>query len=266
MSVTGSASSTNLNVLRGKIRNLSPYALDPTLSIEGSAADAKAVGDALEKKVDRTLIADNLSTNDPEMVLSAKQGVEIKKTVENLRLETDKSISNIGQDISNIQTDVSGAKNSANVAHTAAKAAQTSADSKLAPDGTIAMSADFDMGGNRIVNVSDPEKEDDAANKKYVDACSVSKTFSTEVTLSKSNWASTSGDAPYTQSVDVAEILSADKPHYSVVYSDGIETAKAEKEAFALVDDLDTEPGKVTFTCFDERPEVDLTIQLEVNR
>lgn len=266
MSVTGSATSTNLNVLKGKIRSLAPYAVDPTLSVEGASADAKAVGDELEKKVCYADIVDNLTTSDSDKPLSAKQGVEIKKTVENLRLATNESISNMELDITNMQTSVSGAQNSANVANTAAKAAQTTADSKLAPDGTVAMTADFDMGDNRIINVSDPEEEDDAVNKKYVDSKTGSKKLSLEVTLENDSWASTTGDAPYTQSIDVADILSTDTPHYSVVYSDNVETAKAEKEAFALVDDLDTEPGKLTFTCFDERPEVDLTIQLEVNR
>lgn len=266
MSVTGSAGSTNLNVLRGKIRSLSPYAVDPTLSIEAAAADAKAVGLALDKKVERSWVVDDLTTKDPEMVLSANQGVVIKDSIYNLKLSVNESLSGMRQDISELETSITGAQNSANVANNAANAAQTTADSKVAPDGSVAMTADFNMGNNRINNVSDPEEENDAANKKYVDECFASKTFSTEVTLSKSNWASTSGDAPYTQSVDVAEILSTDKPHYCVVYSDGIETAKEEKEAFALVDDLDTELGKVTFTCFDERPEVDLTIQLEVNR
>ncbi len=266
MSVTGSASSTNLNVLRGKIRSLSAYALDKTLSVEGASAEAKAVGDELEKKVSYADIVDNLNTSDPDKPLSANQGVEIKKTVENLRLATNESISHMELDISNMQTNVSGAQNSANVAHTAAKAAQTTAESKLAPDGTVAMTADFDMGDNRIVNVSDPEEEDDAANKKYVDSKAGSMTLNFEVTLSKESWATTTGDAPYTQSIDLADILSTDKPHYSVVYSDNVETAKAEKEAFALVDDLDTDAGRLTFTAFDERPEVDLTIQMEVNR
>jgi hypothetical protein len=124
------------------------------------------------------------------------------------------------------------------------------------------MESDFDMGDNRVLNVADPEKETDAVNKSYVD----SKKKSFEITLSKSSWATTTGEAPYTQRVTVADILSSDKPHYGVVYSENVETAKEEKNAFALVDDLDTEDGAVVFTCFDKRPEVTLTIQMEVHR
>lgn len=69
--------------------------------------------------------------------------------------------------------------------------------------------------------------------------------------------------APYTQTVAVEDILASDRPHYGVVYS---ENATAEKEAFAMVDDLDTAEGSLTFTCFESKPEIDLIVQLEVNR
>lgn len=72
--------------------------------------------------------------------------------------------------------------------------------------------------------------------------------------------------APYTQTVQVADILETDQPHYGVIYSADPGTAKAEKEAFAMVDDLDTAAGSLTFTCFEAVPAVSLTIQLEVNR
>ena len=262
MSVTGSASSTNLNVLRGKIRSLSPYAIDPTLSVEGASADAKAVGDALDKKIDSADIVDNLTTSDSKRPLSAKQGVEIKKSVDNLRLSTTESLSNMEQDIEELTNTINGAQNSATSAHTAAKEAQTTADGKVAPDGSVAMTADFDMGDNRVLNVADPEENTDGVNKEYVDA----KRQMFEVTLSKSAWATTTGEAPYTQRVTVAGIMASDNPHYSVVYSPNVATAKEEKNAFALVDDLDTEDGSVVFTAFDERPGVTLTIQMEVNR
>jgi hypothetical protein len=84
--------------------------------------------------------------------------------------------------------------------------------------------------------------------------------MSAEVLLAATGW---QGEGPFTQTVAVGGILATDRPHYGVVYSDNWET---EKEAFAMVDDLDTADGSVTFTCFAEKPAADITIQMEVNR
>lgn len=92
--------------------------------------------------------------------------------------------------------------------------------------------------------------------KGYAD--SLHKIFT--VAVPASGW---SASAPYTQTIAVEGILATDTPHWGVVYSDA---ALAEKEAFSVVDELDTAAGSVTFTCFEEKPGVDLTIQMEVNR
>jgi hypothetical protein len=83
------------------------------------------------------------------------------------------------------------------------------------------------------------------------------------VSLPASGWSET---APFTQTVAVEGILETDTPHWGVVYSSDKETALKQKESFAVVDDLDTADGSVKFTCLEEKPEVDLTIQMEVNR
>ena len=80
------------------------------------------------------------------------------------------------------------------------------------------------------------------------------------VTLLTSGW---SDSSPYVQSVSYNGILSTDNPHYGVVYSDNRD---AEKESFALIDELTTSANLLTFSCFDEKPSADLTIILEVNR
>ena len=267
MSVTGSASSTNnLNCLKGKISSLAPYAVDPTLSEEGAAAEAKAVGDALEKKVSFKNIVDDLNTSDAELPLSAKQGVVLRQSVEQLSLDTDEHFGNIEKTLTEQGLSLENAKTAAEDAQFNATTAQETADSKMSPDGSIPMTGDLDMGENKITNVADPEEDTDAVTKFYADTNFGGKTLHFEVTLSATGWASTTGSAPYFQEVDVADILSTDKPHWGLVHSDDTDTALAQKEAFAVVDDLDTADGSVTFTCFEDKPEVDLTIQLEVNR
>ena len=134
---------------------------------------------------------------------------------------------------SNAQTAADNAQTAADNAHTAADNAQNTADSAMVAAGDALTGA-----------------------KDYTD----SKHMTAEVTLLASGW---SDAAPYSQTVAVQGILATDQPHYGVVYSENWE---AEKEAFALVDELDTSDGSVTFTCYEEKPGADLTIQMEVNR
>lgn len=87
--------------------------------------------------------------------------------------------------------------------------------------------------------------------------------FVKQITIPKGVW---TGTAPYTVTMQVNDILASDTPHYSVVYSSDAATRLLEKESFAMIDDLETGKNSVTFTCFEEKPEVTLKIQLEVNR
>lgn len=91
------------------------------------------------------------------------------------------------------------------------------------------------------------------ATTAYVDGKRIKGTC----TLTASGW---SGGA---QDVSVSGILASDMPHWGVVYGTNKE---AEKEAFALVDELETYAGKFTFRCFGDVPTVNLNIQWEVNR
>lgn len=151
----------------------------------------------------------------------------------------------------NAQTAADNAQSAADNAQTAADNAQITANDALPKTGGTMTGA---------LNVPDPTENAHAANKGYVDE--KRKEFTT--TLTVNDW---EGDeSPYTQRIGIEGILSTDKPHYGAVYDEDNETRLKQKEAFALVDDLDTEDGAVIFTCFEDKPEVNIPIQMEVNR
>lgn len=124
----------------------------------------------------------------------------------------------------------------------------------------LSLSGGFMTGA---LSVLTPTQDAHAANKGYVDTKVAGAHLEAQVTVTASGW---SEAAPYTQTVNVNGILATDRVHWGVVYSGDAETKLSQKEAFVLVDDLDSAAGHVTFTCFEEKPEVDLTVQLEVNR
>ncbi len=107
------------------------------------------------------------------------------------------------------------------------------------------------------LEVLEPTADGHAASKGYVDA----KHYSARVELPAAGW---TGGGPHVQQITDAAILASDCPHYGVVYTAG--NVEAEKEAFALVDELEAVDGKLIFRCYGDKPESDLTVQLEVNR
>ena len=82
------------------------------------------------------------------------------------------------------------------------------------------------------------------------------------ITLPAIEWSSS---APYKQKV-VANVSEDDSPHVGLIPDDEAETAMKQEEAWACVSRGVTSDGFITFTCYEDRPEVDLTLQIEVNR
>lgn len=72
--------------------------------------------------------------------------------------------------------------------------------------------------------------------------------------------------APYTQTVIVEGVSVEDKPHVGPMYAADFETRKEQRMAWACVTDGNAIEGAIVFTCDDEKPEIDLFLQIEVNR
>jgi hypothetical protein len=229
--------------LRGKIVRGLSYQIDKTLSVEGVSADSKATGDAINalRKDSETALSNHV--ND----LANPHGVtKVQVGLGNVDNTSDKN-----KPVSIAQAEaIADAKKAGTDAQTAAENAQASADEAKSLAESKAQEAEINA-------------------KNYTE----SKHNYFTVKLTTEGW--TGETAPFTQTVAMEGIQETDTPHWGLVYSDSVAEGSgitvedlklAEKESYALVDDLDTANGSVTFTCLEEKPEVALTIQMEVNR
>lgn len=126
------------------------------------------------------------------------------------------------------------------------------------------MTGNIAMGGNKISGIGAPNDDGDATNMKFVTEYVDSKNKLFNVVLTVNDWEGEK--APYKQTIGIEGILGTDRPHYGPVYSEATTTMLAEKEAFSYVDDLDTADGSVTFTCLEDKPDTNVTVQMEVHR
>lgn len=72
--------------------------------------------------------------------------------------------------------------------------------------------------------------------------------------------------APYTQTVAVSGLLASDKPHVAPAYSADNAAAIAQREAWACVSRAEAGADALTFTCFEDKPETAIPVQIEVMR
>lgn len=124
--------------------------------------------------------------------------------------------------------------------------------------GTLSLGLPIKMGTHRITDMGAPEDSADAATKGYVDG----KRFAAAATIT-TDWAGDS--APYYNTVAVPGILATDTPHITPVYTN-TETVLAEKEAWGMVTYAVSGEGSITFVCYEDKPTVAITIQIEVMR
>lgn len=95
-----------------------------------------------------------------------------------------------------------------------------------------------------------------AASKGYVD----SRHRAMFVFLPASGWVGES--APFTQTIAVEGILEEDCPLYGIVLSGTVEQKLEQLEAYGCINELRTEDGLVTFRCLEDKPDADMTVQM----
>ena len=131
-------------------------------------------------------------------------------------------------------------------------------------NGDLSMKGSINMNSGMLYNLAAPTSGTHATNKNYVDDAIADTHDNPTSKLTVAGW--TGSDAPYTQVINVTGVTKDDNPHVTPVYSSTLETAKAEKEAWDMVTKGESGNGTITFSCFEEKPEVAIPIQIEVNR
>lgn len=84
-----------------------------------------------------------------------------------------------------------------------------------------------------------------------------------QVTLPVLGWSRT---IPYTQDVEIEEILATDDPIADVILSDTMDIAINQSNSWSCVSKITTYDGGITVTCFEDKPETDIQVKLKVVR
>lgn len=229
--------------LRGKIAKAHPYQLDTTLTVEGAGAEAQATG-VFISDLRNDVETHTRNKANPHNVTKKQIGLEF---VDNTS-DDDKPVSQL-QAIAINEAKQAGL-DAASVAQTTADNAQAAADNAQATADNAQTTAN-----NALTSADNALVE----SKSYSDSKHLSLTATIGIA-----W--TGDTAPYTQEVTIKEISDTDRPHVMPVYSEDLETALLEKEAWATISDAYTKNGSITFICFEDKPVTAIPIQIEVNR
>lgn len=237
--------------LKGRIANSRPLSTDPTLTVEGASADAKATGEAIAKvKSDNQTYTDQHKNNkeNPHGVTAAQLGLDL---VDNTP-DSQKPVSEAQAEA------IADAKKAGTDAQEAAERAMEAAENAIAKSGG-ALEGELAMGDHKITGVATPEEDTDACNKAYVDGKRFTETATIPANWSALNW-------PYSMAVSVEGIKAEDKPHVSPVYSETIAEARKQIEAWSMINTAVASENTITFYCYETKPDIEIPIQIEVNR
>ena len=125
------------------------------------------------------------------------------------------------------------------------------------------MTGDIAMSGNKVTGLGAPSDNADAANKSYVDtALNNAKTVAKTATLTVAGWSGNA--APYTQSVTISDLTDTKRAMAYPVYGSNTDANIALKEACGMVSFASRSGNKMTFTCLEDKPTVNIPITVEV--
>lgn len=92
------------------------------------------------------------------------------------------------------------------------------------------------------------------------------KDLATTVTYNATIGTSYSGNGPYTQNVNITGIVSTDNPIIDIVLTSDTDSSKTILEAWSNVSRIVANDGTITVYCYDDKPTVNIPIQLKVVR
>ena len=210
---------------------------DNTLTISGAFADAKVTGDKIK----------NINTSIESLETNKADKTYVDEVAGNINIE------NVApKDHTHTKDNIT------DFAHT------HEAEDIIIDDETNLVVA---LEGKEVAGAAAKALSDakEYVDEKYIfiDKVLISDTEETKLVLS-TEWL---GDAyPYTQELVLEAIKETDCPHISPVYDDDLTTALAQMKAWSMINKAVTSEGKITFTCFINKPEVEIPIQIEVHR
>lgn len=125
------------------------------------------------------------------------------------------------------------------------------------------MTGDIVMNGNKVTGLGTPSGNADAANKGYVDtAFNNARTILETTTLTVAGW--TGSTAPYTQQITISALTGETLEMVYPRYGSDMNANLALKEACGMVSFASRDDTRITFTCLEDKPTVDIPIAVEV--
>lgn len=127
--------------------------------------------------------------------------------------------------------------------------------------GSSAELVGFTSAKTRNLSAGNVQRAIEALNEKVEEKAKM-LTFNATIQASKFIGSS----APYTQTIEVAGILGTDCPDIGVKLNADVATALAQQEAFGNMTQFETGAGILVVKCYEEKPAVDVPIQIRVLR